>query len=208
MNTRLALGLVLLGLTSLLFTLPAHADSAGIDALLRSQQTADQQTSYRILATYTEASGTTFTRTIEFVKPDRYHLLAGDSRGGGEVIVIGKNSYVREGTGAWQKSKVDLTAQAGGGRLTKEALASSTISLIGSSSLAGVPMTVYSMTYAKNTMKSTGKIWISTADNLLRHEESAIELPVTKVGGKSFGGTTHSVTNWEYNLKLEIKAPI
>ena len=200
---------VLFGLTTLL---SARADSAGIDALMRAQKSADQQSSYRIRSTYTDASGTTFVRTMEFVKPDHYHMLSGDGRGGGEVVVIGKDGYMRRGmSGAWHKSPSNLgtmMAQARGGGLTKEALASSTVTQIGPSSLGGVPMMVYAVTYAVNNIKSTGKLWVGDADNLPRHAESDVELPVTKLGGKSFGGKSHVVTVWEYNLKLEIKAPL
>jgi len=208
MNMRSALAFVLLGLTSLLAAPPARADSAGIDALLRAQKTADQQTSYRIRTTNTDASGTDYIFSVEFVKPDRYHMQSSNRRGGGESIVVGKDTYMRQGAGAWRKLKMDLNPQISGARLTQEALASSTVTQIGPSSLNGVPMMVYAMTYAKDNVKSTGKIWVGTADNLLRLASSDLELPVTKMGGKSFGGKSHSLTVWEYNLKLEIKAPM
>ena len=52
-------------------------------------------------------------------------------------------------------------------------------------------------------VKSTSKLWISSADNLPRHVESDTEIPVTKIGGKS-----HSIIVYEYNLNISIKAPI
>lgn len=211
MNTRTALCFVLLGLTSFLASsLPASADSAAVDALLRAQQTANQQASYRIRTTITDASGTPKTFTVEHVKPDRFHMQ-NTMPNSGEIIVVGKDTYQRRGAGAWQKSKMDMgsmIAQASGGGLTKEVLASSTVTQIGPSSLEGAPMMVYAMIYAKDNVKSTGKVWIGTTDNLAHHSESDIETPVTKIGGKSFGGSSHAVGVYEYNLKIEIKAPI
>jgi hypothetical protein len=87
-------------------------------------------------------------------------------------------------------------------------LASSTVTPVGPSSLNGVPTTVDAMTDAKNNIKGTSKVWIGTTDNLPHRMESDIELPVTKVGGHSFGGKSHLVMVWAYNLKLEINAPI
>ncbi len=214
MNTNAVrqLSVVCLMLFGLTFSFTVSADSAGVDALLRAQQAADQQTSYRISTTSTDASGKTLVHTLEYVKPDRFHMQSSDSRGGGEFIVIGKDSYLRRGLGgAWQKSPMDLSrmiAAARGGGLSKEMLDSTTVTLVGPSSLSGVPMMVYAMTYAKDNLKSTGKLWIGTADKLPHQAQSDVEIPVTKVGGKSFGGKSHALTLWDYNLKLEIKAPI
>lgn len=208
MKSHIALSLILLGLTLTTPFFVANADSTAIDVMTQAQKASNQQASFRIQTTNTEASGRSSVIILEHVKPDRYHF---SNLGSGEIIVIGKDSYMRQGKGAWQKSKMDMSSfviGASGGGLNKEVFAYTTLTKIGPSSLNGTSMMVYAMTYNKNKVTSQGKLWIGTADNLPYQADSTVELPVTKVGNKSFGGKSHSVTVYEYNLKIEIKAPL
>ena len=210
MKKRIALGFVLLGLSSFIPTfLSASADSAAVSAVMRAQTSADNQPSYRIHTTTTDPQGVVQINTVEYVKPDRFHMQMGLS---GEIIVIGTDAYQRRGTGAWSKSPAEfgkMFAQSrGGGGFSKEVLAATVVTQIGPLNFEGKPAMLYGLVYTKDTIKSMSKLWISLADNLPRHGESDTEIPVTKIGGKSFGGKSHSVIVYEYNLNISIKAPI
>jgi outer membrane lipoprotein-sorting protein len=158
-----------------------------------------QQVSFKATTTITSADQTQ-TNTLEFVPPDRYHLVNSAI----EAIIIGNDSYIKLGD-QWSVSPIDISTIMQGIMTLPTDLISQVTNWasLGQESLDGTPAQVYSYdmqaTIAGVQANSANKIWISTADGLPLKLESQADV----------NGVTTTTTNvYEYDPNLTIEAPI
>jgi hypothetical protein len=173
--------------------------------------------SYRARMEYSVASIPTH-NDLEFVAPDRYHVtvvgpqMQGRSMGQ-EMIIVGKDTFMRISGVPWQKATVNPgmgtlattidelgpqfrdVAQ----RMTKY----EDVKFVGPDVLDGQPVLVYQFKLNVTKGQTSGKIWISPADDLPRkieHESSS----QTNSDRKMKLTTTY----FDYNANINIAPPI
>jgi hypothetical protein len=181
----------------------ADDDSAALkassDALLKVK-------SYRVHAT-TLLQGKTYTRTIEFVTPDRMHII--DERM--EMIIVPEGTYQKLAGGKWEKSPVDMStlfAKARTSEFANSVLKDTQVHLIGPDTLNGKPMMVYEVIYTSPDLKSRSRVWINTSDHLPYKSETESETKEVKMMDKTLGGKSKTTNVYtDYNVPIKIVAP-
>ena len=128
----------------------APKDQAAVDLLLEASKAQLAQKAFR--ATITGKDQTT---VIEYVNPDSYHLVTP----GSEIIIVKDGTFIKEGSGQWQKSPVnmqglmtEIMSEQGIERLV-ENLKYEDIELVGADLIGGRPMWVYQY---KSTVDAAG----------------------------------------------------
>lgn len=182
----------------------ADDDSAALKA---SSEALLKVKSYRVHTT-TLSRGKTHTRTIEFVAPNRMHII--DERM--EMIVVPEGTYEKLADGKWQKSPIDMSALIAKARTPEFAnsvLKNTQVRLIGSDTLDGEAMTVYEVIYTSPDLKSTSRVWISKSDHLPYKSETEGETKEVKMMDKTIGGKSKTTSIYtDYNAPIGIAAPI
>jgi hypothetical protein len=120
-------------------------------------------------------------------------------------LIVGKDTFMKQNNGAWQRFPVDMSQMIGAFRDPKfidEIAKSSDVKLVGADTLDGAPMLVYEYTLdnaAGMKIKTHAKTWVAVADGLPRKSESEGE----------FGGvkTTTRMTVSDYNSDIKIEPP-
>lgn len=181
---------------------PAAANNASPNdaqqAILQAAQKL-QQVSFKATTTITSGDQTQ-TSTLEFVPPDRYHLVSSAI----EAIIIGNDSYIKLGD-QWSVSPIDISSIMQGIMTLPTDLVSqiSNWTYLGQENLDGTPAQVYSYDMQSSIggiqANSSNKIWINAADGLPLKLESQADV----------NGVTTTTTNvYEYDPNLTIEAPI
>lgn len=186
-------------------TAPTKAVSGDAKStLIASLQTDLMKRSLRAQVT-SETAGTTTPMTIEYVPPDRYHIVTSSAGMNFEMIIIGKQAWQKAGE-TWQVFPTDFSAliSSMSNELSAEALAGITdVQTVGTENLDGAPMTVYSYksttTVSGVTTTSNAKLWVGVRDGLPHKavSESTLNGVATK--------TTQLIT---YDPALKIEPPI
>ena len=170
--------------------------------------------SYRARLDSSSSNGMTGTTLIEFVAPDRFHMtqnsqLPGRGNVRQEIIIVGKDTWMRMGDAAWQKFPVDvgqIIAQFRDPKVLDELTQSADIKFVGADTVDGTPALVYEYTIKGELgkgIKNTAKTWIGVADSLPRKTETEGELEFM---GKPLKTKT-SITYSDYNADIKIEPP-
>jgi hypothetical protein len=198
-------------------TASTSAFTAGADPradLTRAMTAVMEVKSYRSRVDLSSEGGPSSTLSGEFVAPDRFHMIRETAVPGHEgmkqeMLVIGKQTFMKNPDGKWETLPVNVGDMFAGLRdkklfdsMTKDA----EVKFIGPDSLDGAPMLVYEYKL-KNAMgtssNSTSKVWISTADGLPRKSESDAEIAIDGKATKTHTTSTYS----DYNADISIEAP-
>ena len=184
----------------------------GSDDARSAYQSLFARSSYRLHTVSLDRIGanTAFTTyTTDYAAPDRHEFKGeGNSAKNSDIILIGQDTWVRQGDRPWKKTsfkfsalKDDLKAW-----LDKINDKNSEVKLIGTESLDGTPTNVYQISYnvkdeeAEMTNKGTGKVWTGTTDGLPHKAE--VEGQTEK--SKSYKSTT----TYDYNANIKIEQPM
>lgn len=156
------------------------------------------------------ADGTSTTLVLEYVAPDRIHMI---SNGATEQIAIkDKGAWIKSG-GKWTSLGDATTANMVFGLLDPKAIDEllkqievSSVKYVGSEMLNGKPTFVYVYTTSFSTgtqmLKSNSKVWIDAADQRIVRLE-ALNDSLTKPGAQD-----KLTLDYEYDLPLSIEQPI
>ena len=187
----------------LLAGIPVAADNTAASVLEKADTATHNAASYRMTMTTIDKRGTHLT-TLEYVRPDHYHLVL-DARHT-EMIVIGKTTYMKA-RGQWHKFPVDMNDSIAQIRpeMTKEMLQKATIKQVGTEVVNGVPTTIYEVTSDAFSSHSVKKYWISDKDNLLCKIAGTSDLSdIQGLGRKGGGKSTYSaVIDYKASVKIE-----
>lgn len=181
----------------------APAASGGLlnpaDALLSAMKAQLSAGSYRAnMAVADLSTNKTFTNTIEFQAPNRYHLFNGVS----ETIAVSPTTYMKVPNSGWQAIPIDMASVLQNVRdpqlVDQFSSAISNVQLVGPDLVNGTPTMVYQFTENLNESNSTNKIWVDLKTNLPVKLES---------DGEFQGEKTHTVVLYEYDPNIKIEAP-
>lgn len=116
------------------------------------------------------AAETPFKQQVEYLAPDRYHVVYRDAAGAEtEMIMAGNDAYVKDGA-SWKKMSGDTNpAPTMRNSFTEEALKSiSDVKFLGEESLNGMPALMYSykLVTVVGNFPVTQKIWVSKSSGL------------------------------------------
>ena len=173
---------------------PASAGNNASEVFVRAQKAVFDQASFRA-TTDALLDGKHETVIVEYLKPDRIHEKIGTHM---EIIVVGKNSFMRGEGGAWKRSPVfaNIAQEAKKTIAGQALLEGAVITPLGSENLNGTPTMTYRVSYKDNGIESITKYWIGTSDNLPRRAESTAK------------NIKYSTATFEYNINLKINPPI
>jgi len=146
------------------------------------------------------------TSNSEYVAPDRYQTKGSVTglQTNGETIIIGKDTWIKHSNGEWKKSPVDLSDAFAAihSRLNGEMMKDVDVRLVGPDTVDGTPTLVYAYTINATVedakIDENIKVWISTADGMIRKTESE------KPGDK----TNQVQTFADYNSDIKIEPPM
>ena len=158
------------------------------------------------------SNGTNSTMVVEYVAPDRFHMtqdaqLPGRGSVKQEFIIVGKDTWLKMGDGAWQKFPVDvgqIVAQFRNPKVLDQLAQNADIRFVGTDTLDGTPALVYEYTLTgelAKEIKSTAKTWIGATDNLPRKIETEGELQ--SMGKPVKTKTTIIYTGYNSDIKIE-----
>jgi hypothetical protein len=183
------------------------------DFILNAQRAQLAVKAFRSKTTTTSAAGTQTTTTLEYVNPDRVHLIMAN---GNETIVIkGVGTYSKTSGGKWAVSPVDLSSTVFGQfdpktiEELKNSIVTSNVKLIGPDVLDGRPVLVTTYdTLVKglgpggSDIHGSARLWVGATDGLPYRRESTQDSAVTA------GAKTTTVTTYEYDPNIKIEKPI
>jgi hypothetical protein len=117
------------------------------------------------------ADGNTQTSTIEFVPPDRKHIV--DLNSGVEYIVIGQKVYMKTGaSGNWEETQIPASTFLGEGEVSGQTIGEtiSDVQLVRDDTLDGRAVRVYSYnsttTASGVELHSQTELWVGVSDGL------------------------------------------
>jgi hypothetical protein len=176
-------------------TQPTSASNP-LAALARVVTTLNSVKSFRAHVTTPAApAGAGGESTMEFVLPDKFHMIAGQ----GEFIRIGNTMYIRLGPNKWTSGTLGQSAPAISDPRTEIAnlISSGGATFVGPDVLDGKPMLVYQFTPAAQIQRLvSGKLWVGATDGLPYKEEAI-----------SGGTVTSTITFYDYNADIQINPP-
>jgi hypothetical protein len=150
---------------------------------------------------------------MAFSAPDRYqinmNMNSSQQKIATEVILIGKESYMKMGNSGWQKVPADIgqfVRQIRDEQMLEWMKDSADVKFVGTETIDGVPMNIYEYpvhTPQMKGLKGTAKTWFSAIDKLPHKTESEGE---TMVGGKNIHTNT-VITYYDYGAPIEIERP-
>lgn len=171
--------------------------------------------SYRAKSSVSTSAGVTTKMELEFVAPDRFRVvmetnMSGRDGGKREMIILGKETYMKEPDGQWKKVATDLSAQISQFRdpkmiemVTKDA----DVKFVGEEAHEGSPAHVYQHTFTKASQQGiTGvtKTWVGVADGLPLKTETDGE---TNYQGQPMTVKT-TTSYYDYNTGIKIDSPL
>lgn len=195
---------------------PPASGSDAFNLIASALQAQLSSKSFRSTSVSTSGNGTS-TTVIEYVAPDRIHLIRTNSGAAtpSETIAIkGKGSWQKTG-GKWEKSPVDLSdivfAFLDPKNLDqlKSTIDLGTVQFVGAELLGTTPTFVYQ--YDQDIkgagaggadLKGTYKVWVGATDHRVYKVEGDSD-SATKAGAK-----IHTLVTYEYDLNIQIDQPI
>ena len=181
---------------------PAVAPSADpLEDVARSMRAQMEVKSFRVRMEFSY-SGNSNTRVVEFVAPDRFHMISDKN----EVFIVGPATYMKGPKGNWQRVPMDVNAMIQSFRdpqIIDEVRKSTNAKFIGPDTLDGSPMLVYEYTMSNafgTNSTSTTKSWISATDGLPRRLEIDGEIDSMKARAVN--------TYYDYNADIKIEPPM
>jgi hypothetical protein len=195
---------------------PPASGSGALDLIANAMQAQASAKSFRSTSVTTTETGATSTTVLEYVAPDRVHMLRSGSAGpGSETITIKGQGTWQKIKGTWTKSPVDLSAAAFAfldPKLIDQVKSSvniGTLQLIGPDLLGTTPTFVYQynmdikgVTADGGDLKGSYKVWIGVTDHRVYKEEGDTD-SLTKPGAK-----THTLITYEYDINIQIQPPV
>lgn len=183
----------------------APQGQGALDLLLEAAKAQLAQKAWRSNITITDASGKETKSTIEFVKPDSIHMVTPNQ----EIIMVKGSTYIKQGTGKWTKSPVDMSAtitemlsQQGLESIMKD-VKYEDINLAGVDVIGGKPTWVYayksSMDVGGTKVTTDSKTWIGVLDKL--------PYKIEGMSNTDKGGKTTVIGVYEYPDNITIEAP-
>jgi outer membrane lipoprotein-sorting protein len=186
------------------------------EPISKAQQALLEVDSFRISTTITETGGTIMTATLEFVLPDRAHILTDAS----EIIVIGT-------TGVWMREPGSQWQNLPGGSVVGEAFMGmidpaevntalqsidpGSVQSLGTETLNGKTMNVYQYSTTdvsgSEGLAGSTKIWVGADDGLPYRTETMTSGSGT-FAGEQLSGAATIVQEYEYPTDLKIEAPM
>ena len=181
-----------------------------LDVITKAMRSQFDAKSYRARMNLSASNGTTTAMLVEYVSPDRYHVVrdagAGDQASKLEYIIVGKDTYMKTGDGPWTKFPVDMGGMISSFKDPKtieELNKGAEIKFVGPDTLDGMPMLVYQHTL-DNAGGLVGKVvtktWVAVADGLPRKSESDGEYQGIKTK------TVSTISDYNSDIKIELPA--
>ncbi|MCA1635071.1 MAG: hypothetical protein LC802_15625 [Acidobacteria bacterium] len=178
-----------------------------LDVMTKAIRSQLDAKSYRAHMDVTASNGTS-TMMVEYVSPDRYHVVR-DSQAGGknsrlEYIIVGKDTFMKTDDRPWAKFPVDMGGMLASFRdpkVIEELTKGAEIKFLGPDTLDGMPMLVYQYTLDNVgglAVKSVTKTWVAVSDGLPRKSESEGEFQGTK------SKTVSKVSDYNADIKIEL----
>lgn len=154
------------------------------------------------------ADGSESTLTLEYVKPDRIHVVQSD--GTERIALRGKGLFSKTGS-TWQADGIDA-ADFLFALLDPQALAESfqviqtdSIQYVGAELLDGKPVFMYTyktvVDFGRQTARGDGKLWVGALDGRAYRGESTNDSLATP------GTQDHTVVTYQYDIPITIEAP-
>lgn len=197
-------------------TLPMNPIKASTDPraeLTKSMSAMLAAKSYRVHWTTSSDSGNS-TMAMEFVAPDRYHILREADLHGraskNETIIVGDDTYMKMGEGAWQKFPMNmnaLIAQFRDPKVIEEISKSTDVQLIGPDTVNGTPAMVYQYSFSDpqgKGFRTSAKTWIAVTNDLPLKTESEGEVEIMGKNVKSKSTIVYS----DFGDPIKIERPM
>ncbi len=189
---------------------PAPSGADGANLIFDAMRAQLASKSFRMTMN-TEDGDKKTTMTIEYVAPDRFHMIQAS---GTEIILLKEGMYQRSTKdGPWNK----LPGEMGSNIVTtildpknieelKNTVSVDQVKFLGPELLDGKLMWVYQYTTAvkmgDTTLNGTAKVWIGVLDKLPYRSESESDSLVNK------GGKTKTTSVYQYDPNIKIEAPV
>lgn len=186
---------------------PAPTDAelqAAVIAAFRTQQTrAYRQTSNTVLT-----DGTTHVTVVEFVPPDKYHIVADAVT---ELIIVGETVYLKDKT-TWTEPGIPVDSLIDRDFVERLEQSLSALQLAGSELVNGVSLQVYQYRSALKVgaaeVSGQSKVWINPADQLpYRLVVEGQTAVLDNSTGQVTGVPAATTIVYEYDPGLQIVAP-
>lgn len=187
------------------------------EALIKALTAKLNARSYRIKQVQTTNVGLSITQGVDYVAPDRYHVIAEagtDARKGArqEMILIGQRAYSKTPAGTWQETQIDLQklemTRARDRMLIENLRKAQDADIKFSGGVQdGMQAFVYEQTIAaapKIVTRSRTTTWVGVADGFPRKVEIAAD---TDFDGRALS-LKSTTTYYDYNADIRIKAPL
>lgn len=180
----------------------AAAGGGTLDEVMSAARAQMTQKGYRTRI-LSESAGTKTEMSVEFVAPDRYHIVSPAT----EMIIIADKTYMKQGN-TWTQMPMDMGAmlkqfQDPAFMMESTGLVMSNVSYKGVEEVDGVPADLYeydsTITLQETPYSSHTQLWVSKETGLPLKSANTSEL----AGVKSV-----ATTLYEYPTDLTIEAPI
>lgn len=195
---------------------PPASGSGALDLIMNAMRAQASAKSFRQTSVTTTDTGTTSTNVLEYVAPDRVHMVRTNSAGtSSETITIKGQGTWQKIKGKWTKSPVDQSAAAFAFLdpkimdEMKNSLDVGTLQLIGPDLLGTTPTFVYQynmdikgVAAGGGELKGSYKVWIGVTDHRVYKEDGDTD-SLSKPGAKS-----HTLITYEYDINIQIQPPI
>jgi hypothetical protein len=188
--------------------------------LVKAMRSQLEVKSFRGKMVYSTSDGTKIGSSLEFVAPDRYHLITesnvfinlGTVRQ--ELIALGSEAYSRAGAEGqwlrWQRIPGDMSQELPklrGSLAVVKLVEQADVKFIGEEMLDGSRMRVYQFAFDKyldSEFKGITKTWVGAADGLPYRIEAGGEAPYQGKTVKAHWVSSYS----DYNEDIRIRAPM
>jgi hypothetical protein len=195
---------------------PPASGSGALDLIANAMRAQASAKSFRSTTLTTTETGATSTTVLEYVAPDRVHMLRTSSAGqGSESITIKGQGTWQKINGKWTKSPVDMSAAMFAfldPKLVDQVKTSvniGTLQLIGPDLLGTTPTFVYQYNMDikgvggdGGDLKGSYKVWIGVTDHRVYKEEGDTDSLTTP------GAKIHSINTYEWDINIQIQPPI
>lgn len=135
---------------------------------------------------------------MQYFAPDRYYIKQTNN----ELIIIGKDGYIKGENGKWEKSEEDYSSMINvGSKQLAESLMNNLqgVKVVGEEKLKGKDVNIYSYQVPTPTKDiAIIKVWITKGDNLLLQTEVETKLPTT---------SQKIITTYDYEKPVKIEVP-
>ncbi len=154
------------------------------------------------------SDGKTYNTMVEFVAPDRYHIVSAPI----EYVILGQKVYIKQND-VWTESQIPAASIVGNGYSKGLEESISDIQFMGADSLNGKPMQVYQ--YQNKTKigdadsTAQSKVWIGVEDHLpykmvMDGETASLDSST----GKVVGVKSTATISFEYDPAIKIDLPL